>query len=301
MSSQNRITRAYKTARRISYNNDSKFIIFSDVHRGDNSFADDFANNKNTYYHALTNYFNNGFTYLELGDGDELWENRKFSSIYNAHLDVFKLLKKFFTEGRWIRLIGNHDMVYKNQKYVEKHLYTSFDPVTNKKEPLFPDISFSEGLILKHEETNQEIFMLHGHQADWMNYYGWKFYRFMVLLLWKRLQIFGIGDPTSPAKNNIELIKVERRTKKWIAANKNLFTIIGHTHRPRFPYPGETPFFNDGSCVHPRSISGLEIVNNEISLIKWRVSTSKDGTLKIIKKVIEGPKKIEDYNKPEQS
>ncbi|SRX52269.1 hypothetical protein AEQU1_00133 [Aequorivita sp. CIP111184] len=35
--------RAYETARRISFNDDSKFIIFSDCHRGDNSFADDFA------------------------------------------------------------------------------------------------------------------------------------------------------------------------------------------------------------------------------------------------------------------
>ena len=46
MSSSNRITRAYQTARRITYNDDSKFIIFSDVHRGDNSYADDFASNK---------------------------------------------------------------------------------------------------------------------------------------------------------------------------------------------------------------------------------------------------------------
>ena len=235
MSSGKRITRAYQTARRISYNDNSKFIIFSDVHRGDNSFADDFAKNKNTYYHALSYYLKNDFIYLELGDGDELWENKKFSEIYNAHIDVFKLLKQFFDQDKWIRLVGNHDMVYNKQEYVEKHLFTCIDPVTNEHEPLFPNINFTEGLVLKHEDTEQELFMLHGHQADWMNYHGWKFYRFMVRVLWKRLQIFGIGDPTSPAKNNIELIKVERRTKKWIVANNNLFTIIGHTHRPRFP------------------------------------------------------------------
>ena len=52
MASQERITRAYHSARKISYNDESKFIIFSDVHRGDNSFADDFANNK--AYYLLT-------------------------------------------------------------------------------------------------------------------------------------------------------------------------------------------------------------------------------------------------------
>ena len=78
MASQERITKAYQTARRISYNDESKFIVFSDVHRGDNSFADDFANNRNIYHHALNHYFKNGFTYCELGDGDELWENLDF-------------------------------------------------------------------------------------------------------------------------------------------------------------------------------------------------------------------------------
>ena len=62
MSSHSRIDRAYKTARRITYNDDSKFIIFSDVHRGDNSFADDFASNRNIYFHALNHYFKNDFS-----------------------------------------------------------------------------------------------------------------------------------------------------------------------------------------------------------------------------------------------
>ena len=295
MASQERITKAYQTARRISYNDESKFIVFSDVHRGDNSFADDFANNRNIYHHALNHYFKNGFTYCELGDGDELWENLDFKSIFYTHTNIYFLLKKFYDENRLYRLIGNHDMVYQRQKYIEKHLYTYFDTVTGKDQPLFPGITFTEGLILEHETSKQEIFMLHGHQADWWNYRAWKFNRFMVRALWRQLQIFGIGDPTSPAKNFKELIKVERRTKKWIQDNNNLLTIIGHTHRPRFPKPGEIAFFNDGSCVHPRSITGIEIEKGCISLIKWNISTTKDGTLKVIRVVLEGPEKIIDY------
>ena len=295
MASQERITKAYQTARRISYNEESKFIVFSDVHRGDNSFADDFANNRNIYHHALNHYFKNGFTYCELGDGDELWENLDFKPVFYTHTNIYFLLKKFYDENRLYRLIGNHDMVYQRQKYVEKHLYTYFDKVTGKDQPLFPGITFTEGLILEHETSKQEIFMLHGHQADWWNYRAWKFNRFMVRALWRQLQIFGIGDPTSPAKNFKELIKVERRTKKWIQDNNNLLTIIGHTHRPRFPKPGEIAFFNDGSCVHPRSITGIEIEKGCISLIKWNISTTKDGTLKVIRVILEGPERISDY------
>ncbi|MFT5103097.1 MAG: putative phosphodiesterase [Candidatus Latescibacterota bacterium] len=296
MSSSSRISSAYKTARRISFNDASKFIIFSDCHRGDNSFADEFANNRNIYFHALKHYYQEGYTYCELGDGDELWENIEFKSILEAHKNIFDLMRQFFTEGRLYRLLGNHDMVYKSQRFVEKHLFSYFNNTTGKDEPLFPGIQFSEGLILEHETSKQEIFMMHGHQADWMNYRGWKFNRFMVRVLWRQLQIVGISDPTSPAKNFKGLIKVERRTKKWISKNNNLFTITGHTHRPRFPEPGAVAYFNDGSCVHPRSITGLEIQNGTISLIKWQIATTEDGTLKVLRVLLEGPQEISKYN-----
>lgn len=55
--------------------------MFSDCHRGDGSFADDFANNRNIYMHALNQYYKNDFQYIELGDGDELWENLFFKDI----------------------------------------------------------------------------------------------------------------------------------------------------------------------------------------------------------------------------
>ncbi|MEC7265082.1 MAG: serine/threonine protein phosphatase, partial [Bacteroidota bacterium] len=81
--------------------------------------------------------------------------------------------------------------------------------------------------------------------------------------------------------------------------SKNLLpTIVGHTHRPRFPEPGEIPLFNDGSCVHPRSITGIEIENGEISLIKWHIATKPDGTLQIVRVLLEGPEKLVDYINP---
>lgn len=295
MSSRNRFSNAYKTAKRISFNDASKFIVFSDCHRGDNSFADEFANNRNIYYHALKHYYKEGFTYCELGDGDELWENIEFKEILEAHKNVFDLMRLFFQENRLHRVVGNHDMVYQNKRFVEKNLYSYLNKVTGNNEPLFPGVTFTEGLLFTHETNGQEILMVHGHQADWMNYVGWKINRFMVRVLWRQLQIFGIGDPTSPAKNYRELIKVERRTKRWIIENNNLFTITGHTHRPRFPEPGDIAYFNDGSCVHPRSITGLEIENGAISLIKWHIATTEDGTLKVIRRLLEGPQKLISY------
>ena len=114
-------------------------------------------------------------------------------------------------------------------------------------------------------------------------------------ILWKPLQIVGIADPTSPAKNYQELIRIEKRLKRWILANNLLLTIVGHTHRPRFPEPGQIPLFNDGSCVHPRSITGIELENGQLSLIKWQIATKDDGTLQIVRILLEGPQKIADY------
>jgi len=296
MSSKTRLDRAYKEAKILDFDDSSKFILFSDCHRGDNSFADDFANNRNIYFHALKHYYAEDFQYFELGDGDELWENLKFESIFNAHRNVYMLLKLFHKDDRLHMIWGNHDMVYRNPNYVKKHLSTYIDEKTGESVELFKDIAYQEGIVLKHCDTGQKLFLTHGHQADWWNYICWRLSRAMVRLLWKPLQIIGIADPTSPAKNNKELIKVERRIKKWIAANNNLLTIVGHTHRPRFPRSGTIPFFNDGSCVHPRSITGIEIENGAISLIKWHIATKEDGTLQIVKTILEGPCRLNDYS-----
>jgi len=294
-SSKKRLDNAFKTAKVLDFDDDSKFIFFSDCHRGDNSFADDFANNRNIYFHALKHYYKEDFTYIELGDGDELWENLTFESILNAHKNVYLLMKAFYDENRLHLIWGNHDMVYRDPEYVKKNLHSYFDPRSGKDEPLFTGLTYNEAILLNHCKTNQQLFLTHGHQADWWNFLFWKWSRFLVRILWKPLNVMGIADPTSPAKNYKELIKVEKRTKRWITDNNNIITVVGHTHRPRFPEPGDIAFFNDGSCVHPRSITGIEIEKGEISLIKWQIDTNDTGVLQINRSVLEGPIPLIDY------
>ena len=295
MSSNFRISRAFKNAKRICFNKNSKFVFFSDSHRGDNSFADDFARNRNMFKYALEHYYNNDYTYIELGDGDELWENRNFSKIFRANKHVFLLLKKFHDKNRLHFIWGNHDMKYKNPKFISKNLHYYYDSVTDTKKELLIGASFSEAIVLEEEATGKSIFLLHGHQADWFNYVFWRFSSFLVKVLWKPLQILGFSDPTSPAQNFKERIKVEKRLENWIQRNNNQMMITGHTHRPRFPGKNEIPFFNDGSCVHPRSITGLEIENNEITLIKWHIITNDKGTMQIKRTILEGPENLTHY------
>ena len=285
------LNKAYKNAEIVEINNDSKIIFFSDLHKGDNSYADDFKQNMKIYNHALKKYFKKGYTYIELGDGIELWENKSFAPIYDAHKSTFDLLKLFNSKNRLYLLWGNHDMEFRDPIFVEKLRNEFFLPKNIADKNILFNLKYYESLLLKIEKTNKTIFALHGHQADYMNYMHWKFHRFFVRYFWKNLQKwFGIKDPTSPAKNYKSLIRVEKKLNQWIVKNNNQMIICGHTHRPRFPDPGELPHFNDGSCVHPHSIIGIEIVNLKISLIKWYEHFDNQTNKKTIKKVIlEGP------------
>ncbi|MGB0870876.1 MAG: metallophosphoesterase [Flavobacteriales bacterium] len=295
MTSSSRLSRALKNAKHITISNQSRIVFMSDIHRGDSSYADEFARNENIYAHALKYYYDHCFTYIELGDGNELWENRFFKSIYSAHKSIFKQLESFHEDDRLHMIWGNHDMVYKNSNTVKQHYSKVKDDKTDEFVDFMPNLEYHEALVLQHQESDKSILCLHGHQADFMNYNMWKFNRFFVQIFWKPMQILGFYDPTSPAKNHKTLIKVERRIKNWIIENENQMIISGHTHRPRFPKPTDIPFFNDGSAVHPRSITAIEINSGNIQLVKWIVSTTKEGVLKVVKEILEGPETLDKY------
>ena len=72
----------------------------------------------------------------------------------------------------------------------------------------------------------------------------------------------------------------------WAAENEQM-TICGHTHKPVFPGALEVPYYNTGSCVHPRCITGIEIADGWISLIKWSLKIRGNGVLAAEKEVLE--------------
>ena len=81
MSSGKRITKAFEEALRLPLDKNTKIILLSDCHRGVGNTNDNFLKNEFLYLAALEHYFQKGFTYIELGDGDELWENRSIRQI----------------------------------------------------------------------------------------------------------------------------------------------------------------------------------------------------------------------------
>jgi len=289
-----RLTKAYKAAFEIEFDDSHKIVIMSDCHRGDGSHADGFAKNQNIAFAALSYYFDKNYIYIELGDGDELWENKKQSDIIETYGNIYWLFLKFYAQNRLFLLYGNHDMQKRYSGFAENNYAKYYDAGQKKFIPLFKDITIYASIILKQSYTGNKIFLLHGHQADFFNNSLWKFARFLVRYLWRPLEIIGINDPTSAAKNYKRKSTIEKFIMEWSKQN-NQIVITGHTHRPYMPDIGQGMYFNSGSCVHPRCITAIEIEHGNIVLVKWSCKTRTDATVYIGKDILAGPIKINDY------
>ena len=280
----------FDRVRHIALTPGMKLIVMSDMHRGDGSGADDFAQNSLIYRCALEYYLENGFTYIELGDAEELWENDNFDQIYITHTPVYDLLAKFHDpdpeKTHYIKVWGNHDLYWKDHQ----DIYQS----------LLPGIQIYEAILL-----NNSILMIHGHQADPMcSGPVAAVSQFFVNHIWADLQRGGVKDPTRAAANPGLCNEVDERLHKWAASNDRGITAIiaGHTHRAVFENLSLTEmrlealrfesedtaqlqarrdlhYYNTGSCVHLLSITGLEIsFDDEIRyrLVKWHCEADKN-------------------------
>lgn len=68
----------------------------SDCHRDSGNSRDNFLKNQYIFFEVPNYYYKKGFTYIELGDGDELWENRSMEQIIEVHSSTFELLSEFY-------------------------------------------------------------------------------------------------------------------------------------------------------------------------------------------------------------
>lgn len=263
-----RLNKAFEGVPRLPLNNCTKYVLFSDCHRGTGTSNDNFLKNQNLYFAALQHYYQSGYTYIELGDGDELWENRSLEQIIEIHGNVFWLLSRFRKQNRLYMLFGNHDMIKKNNNYTEKCCCT------------YPCCCGNNSYWEKQS-------LLPGHQADLFNSTLWRLSRFLVRYLWKPLEHYGVLDPTSAAKNYTRKQKTEKRLHHW-AEQENHILIAGHTHRPALS-ESDTYYYNCGCCVHPRCITCMEIEGLRITLVKWTLNTKADLSLYVAREVLSGP------------
>ena len=93
-----------------------KFIIFSDQHKGGRNGADDFMMAENNYLTALDHYCKQGFTLICLGDSEELWENT-LGKVKESYPKTFEAEKKFVEKKSFVKILGNHDLYWGNDPF----------------------------------------------------------------------------------------------------------------------------------------------------------------------------------------
>jgi predicted phosphodiesterase len=294
MRKHKRLSEVFNGAERIRFDDDDRLVFFGDVHRGNNSWADEFARNQIIYSYALQHYFDAGFTYVEVGDGDELMKFKYVETIRLAHEHIYLLLQEFHQEGRFYYVYGNHDIEYRNPETLARKLNWHFNWFADQEDILFDDFSVHEGLIFEHDKTGVELFVTHGHQGElFSDRLSW-LSRYLLRGLWRPLQLVGIQDPTSVAQSAFKRRKIEKQLIDWVQCNRQPM-ICGHTHAERFPKNGGAPYFNTGSCVHPRWITCIEIKKGGIALVRWRIKPRKKGSLFVKREVISGPEKLKRF------
>lgn len=244
-----RLSQVLESARTIPFDDSSKFVLFSDLHRGNGGSKDAFKPNAELFLSTLNDYVRRGFSYVEVGDGDELWKGWPFEEIRHAHHRVFDLLHDLNRDRRVHLILGNHDVRHRARHQVDK------DGILAK-----------EGLILRHRQSGQRLFIVHGHQAD--------IACDPMYFLARRVARFGyrirdiLDSWRPPAQLEHELGKLEHRIIDWMNLLGQI-VICGHTHRLSFPFKGEPPYFNTGSCIVPGRITGLEIQHSHIVPVQW--------------------------------
>jgi UDP-2,3-diacylglucosamine pyrophosphatase LpxH len=288
-----------------------KFIIFSDQHKGGRNGADDFVLAETNYLTALDYYDKNGFSYICLGDSEELWENT-LGKVKDSYPKTFEAEKKFVEKKSFVKILGNHDLYWGNDPFAWWQLKKIYND----------DVKIYEAVVLVSNISTRpfHIFCTHGHQGDAQSDGNW-FSKFFVARIWAPLQAYLRINPNTAAYNTEKKTLHNEIMYEWSAQQKDTILITGHTHQPVFTslthierlykelqkaklnndlmavaglekeirkrekefsaisvdYLTMKPsYFNSGCCCFvDGDITGIEIEDGNIRLIKWTLENEK--------------------------
>jgi hypothetical protein len=222
------LERSHKNALQMDLDLDqAKLVIFSDHHKGAGDNADDFRQCQMAYHAAMGYYLESGFTLVDLGDVEELWENWP-QPVLDTYPWTLQLENEFHTSGRYWRFWGNHDDLWRdNENQVPKFLG-----------PIFGDLEVWESLRLSVKKNSNdlgELYLAHGHQGTLdSDRFGW-LSRIFVRYVWRRIQRATNIRTSTPATDWRLRHRHDIAMYNWAAEKVGIILIAGHTHHPIFP------------------------------------------------------------------
>jgi UDP-2,3-diacylglucosamine pyrophosphatase LpxH len=282
-----------------------RLVIFSDVHKGSGDGSDDFKSALPNYLMALDFYNTQRFHYVNLGDSEELWENTLIG-VMQAYSQTFEAEKKFVERNAFTKIYGNHDLFWDNDPFAPlymKKLYGKVVPiysgivlrVQGSKEPL--DIfcthghqgdqqsdgnAFSKWFVSyiwgplqsflrinpNSPSSNEDQKTAHNHMM-----YAWSAQQSNTLLI--------TGHTHQPVFQSLtHLERLYLRLEEATAQNNfpAIQSILKEIPRRRAQYgyvntsfkSMKPTYFNTGCCCFANgTITGIEIAEGKIRLIKW--------------------------------
>ncbi len=283
-----------------------KIIIFSDHHKGNRDPGDDFAGNEKNYLAALDYYYSNQFYYINLGDSEELWKYKP-EQVISKNVAALQSEARFHDRGKYFKTFGNHDLTWKDKIEVDKCFKNIFDlPL-----PVW------EGILLRTEISKKplSVFLTHGHQGDKLSDNN-GLSTWLVSHVWRPFQRYLDINVNTPAKDFVLRDRHNIMMYEWSSHKRGLLLITGHTHKPVFAaglysdHPNNTlnenkiensadktrlrpTYFNSGCCCYnDGDITGIEISDGKISLIKWH--WDNDKSVRTILEEVELEKLVEE-------
>ena len=156
-----------------------RFVIFSDHHMGFEGSRQDFfhsSGNSDLYAEILNGYADTGFTLVENGDVEELiihepglpgpladpqlrseWRLVQLRQVIDHHRTLYKQINdQFVSEGRYVRIAGNHDQDLQDARFLDEL------------RSVYPDLErVYDFLILEPAQDSDSTFVIgHGHHFD---------------------------------------------------------------------------------------------------------------------------------------
>lgn len=122
----------------------NSFIILSDVHKGNRKGRDEFRHAENNYLTALEHYNEKGAYYINLGDSEEFWKFNIFS-IMQHNKKTFEAERKFVKRNAFFKIYGNHDLFWKIDPFSKMYLREIYDKAINIYGGIVVRVNYKDG------------------------------------------------------------------------------------------------------------------------------------------------------------
>ncbi len=292
-----------------------KFIIFSDQHKGARNGSDDFMLAEPNYLAVLDYYFNQSFYLINLGDNEELWKNSIGKVLKNNQASIEKE-KQFVAARRFTKIYGNHDLYWHNDLLAKFQLKKMYDEDMNVYEGIIlkavmnghpyeifcthgrqGDLQsdgnwFSQFFVSKIWGPFQAFLKINPNTpanndmlktANNRIMYEWSSKQKNLLLITGHTHqpVFGSLTHLERLYRDLEMAKAHSDENKTAKLKEEIQDVEKKykTASGNFLHMKPT-YFNTGCCCfNDGDITGIEIENSSIRLIKWETQNGKPARL----------------------